>query len=193
MVPKVKGEVVFERTYPLISAPKIDIEYQFLTNVKESLSSNVTYDVLDYIMSLRYLYRIREERGGTYTVSFSSDKLSHKNMKQSVISFQTRPEMEEILLKDCQDLIDDLCINGPTDNEMDEAVKYLVKANIEKKDRVKNLINLRMMDMKACIANGLPLEFDYEKAVRDVTAEDVRKLAKKINNGTRFISIYREK
>ena len=193
IVPTYKGEVVFERTYPLTSAPKVDIEYQFVTNVKETLENNVTYDVLDYIMSLRYLYRIREERGGTYTVSFSSDMLDHKNMRQSLIKFQTRPEMEEILLKDCQDLIDDLCINGPTANEMEEAAKYLIKANIEKKQRHKNLLNVRMMNMKACASNGLPLEFDYEKAIKSVTPESVQKLAKKINNGTRFISIYREK
>lgn len=193
IVPKVKGEVVFDRTYPLTSAPKVDIEYQFLTNVKESLDNKVTYDVLDYIMSLRYLYRIREERGGTYTVSFSSDALGYKNMRQSVISFQTRPEMEEILLKDCQELIDDLCTNGPTADEMDEAAKYLIKANNEKKERNKNLINVRMMDMKECIANGLPLEYDYEKEIKEVTAKDIQTLAKKINNGTRFIAIYREK
>ena len=101
--------------------------------------------------------------------------------------------MEEILLKDCQDLIDDLCINGPTANEMEEAAKYLIKAKIERKQRNKNLLNVRMMDMKACAANGLPLEFDYEKAIGNVTPEAVQKLAKKINNGTRFISIYREK
>jgi zinc protease len=193
VVPVVKGEVIFDKTYPLTSAPKVDIEYQFLTNVKENLETKVTYDVLDYVMSLRYLFRIREERGGTYTVSFSSDGFGHKNLRQSVISFQTRPEMEEILLKDCQDLIDDLCINGPTANEMDEAAKYLIKANNEKKQRNKNLINVRLMEMKACIASGLPLEYDYEKAIREVTAQDVQKLAKKINNGTRFISIYREK
>ena len=101
--------------------------------------------------------------------------------------------MEEILLKDCQDLIDDLCINGPTANEMDEAVKYLIKANNERKVRNKNLINIRLMNKKACIANGLPLEYDYDKLIKEVTAKDVQKLAKKINNGTRFISIYREK
>lgn len=193
IVPKVKGEVVFDRTFPLTSAPKVDIEYQFLTNVKESLENKVTYDILDYVMSLRYLYRIREERGGTYTVSFSSEGFGYKNLRQSVISFQTRPEMEEILLKDCQDLIDDLCINGPTANEMDEAVKYLIKANNERKVRNKHLINIRLMNKKACIANGLPLEYDYDKLIKEVTAKDVQKLAKKINNGTRFISIYREK
>ena len=193
IVPQVKGEVKFDRTYPLKSAPKVDIEYQFLANIKENLETKVTYDVLDYVMSLRYLYRIREERGGTYTVSFSSDGFGYKNLRQSVISFQTRPEMEEILLKDCQELIDDLCSNGPTEKEMEEAAKYLLKANKEKKERNKNLINVRLLEMKGCIASGLPLEYDYDSAIRNVTAKDVQKLAKKINNGTRFISIYREK
>ena len=34
---------------------------------------------------------------------------------------------------------------------------------------------------------------DYEKAIKEVTAKDIQTLAKKINNGTRFIAIYREK
>jgi zinc protease len=192
VLPVCKGEVVFDRTYPLVSAPKVDVDYQFLATVKESLKTNVAFDILDHIMSERCLTRIREERGGTYTVNFSSDSYGHKGRHQSEITFQTRPEMAEILLKDAQELMDQMCETGPTEEEMDAAVKYLIKSRIEKQQKNANLITWKMMERKTFINSGIPFEFDFEKIVRSFSAKDIQKLARKVNNGDRFISVYRE-
>lgn len=192
VLPVCKGEVVFDRTYPLVSAPKVDVDYQFLATVKENLKTNVAFNILDHIMSERCLTRIREERGGTYTVNFSSDSYGHKGRHQSEITFQTRPEMAEILLKDAQDLMDQMCERGPTEEEMDAAVKYLIKSRGEKQQKNANLITWKMMERKNFISTGIPFEFDFEKVVRSFSAKDIQKLACKVNNGDRFISIYRE-
>ena len=192
VLPVCKGEVVFDRTYPLVSAPKVDVDYQFLATVKDNLKNSIAFDILDHVMSERCLARIREERGGTYTVNFSSDSYGYKGHQQSVITFQTRPEMSEILLKDAQDLMDDMCKTGPTEEEMDAAVKYLIKARGEKKQKNANLITWKMMERKKFIDSGIPFEFDFEKIVRSLSAKDIQKLANKVNSGDRFISIYRE-
>ena len=192
ILPICKGEVIFDRTYPIVSAPKVDVDYQFLSTIKDNMKNNIAFDILDHIMSERCLNRIREERGGTYTVNFSSDSFGHKGRHQSEITFQTRPEMEEILLKDAQDLMDEMCKSGPTDEEMDAAVKYLIKARGEKKQKNANLITWQMMERKNFISTGIPFEFDFEKIVRSFSAKDIQKLAVKVNNGNRFISIYRE-
>lgn len=192
ILPVCKGEVVFDRTYPIVSAPKVDIDYQFLATVKDNLKNNIAFNILDHIMSERCLARIREERGGTYTVNFKSDSYGHKGRHQSEITFQTRPEMAKILLKDSQDLMDDMCKRGPTEEEMDAAVKYLIKSRGEKKQKNANLITWQMMERKKFINSGIPFEFDFEKEVKGISAKDIQKLANKVNNGTRFISIYRE-
>ena len=49
-----------------------------------------------------------------------------------------------------------------------------------------------MMERKTFINSGIPFEFDFEKIVRIFSAKDIQKLARKVNNGDRFISVYRE-
>jgi zinc protease len=192
LLPVCKGEVKFDRTYPIVSAPKVDVDYQFYSTVKDNLKNKIAFDILDHIMSERCLTRIREERGGTYTVNFSSDSFGYKGRHLSEITFQTRPEMEEILLKDAQELMDQMCQTGPTEEEMDAAVKYLIKSRKEKQQKNANLITWKMMERKTFISSGIPFEFDLEKIAKSFSAKDIQKLAAKVNNGDRFISIYRE-
>ncbi len=191
-VPSYKGEVVHDRSYPLLSAPKVDILYEFMTSVKDDARTNVTYQVMDYIMSQRCVNRIREERGGTYYVRFTSEKIPHDGIRLSAITFQTRPEISEVLLKDCQDLIDDLCTNGPSETELENAVKYLIKAQGEKKQRYANNLGTRLGERSALILYGTPFDYDYESIIGKIGTNDIKKLARKVNNGTRLISIYRE-
>ena len=190
--PAYKGEVVHDKNYPILSAPKVDIQYEFMTKVKDNAQMNVSYQVLDYIMSQRCVSRIREERGGTYYVRFTSEKLPNDGIRLSTISFQTRPEVSEILLKDCQDLIDDICENGPSEIEIENAVKYLVKAHGEKKQRYANNLGTRLGERSALILYGTPFDYDYESVIKKISAADIKKLARKVNNGTRLISTYRE-
>ena len=190
--PIYKGEVILDKNYPILSAPKVDIQYEFMTKVKDDARTNVSYQVLDYIMSQRCVSRIREERGGTYYVRFTSEKLPHDGLRLSAITFQTRPELSEILLKDCQDLIDDICENGPSELEIENAAKYLVKAHGEKKQRYANNLGTRLGERSGLILYGTPFDYDYESVIKKIGASDIKKLARKVNNGTRLISIYRE-
>jgi hypothetical protein len=100
--------------------------------------------------------------------------------------------MEEILLKDAKELMDQMCQTGPTEEEMDAAVKYLIKSRKEKQQKNANLITWKMMERKKFISSGIPFEFDLEKIAKSFSAKDIQKLAAKVNNGDRFISIYRE-
>ena len=191
-VPSYSGSHTLDRTYPATSAPKVDIQYGFLAAMKPAPKTETAYAVLDYIMSQRCVSRIREERGGTYYVRFTTENHLYGGVRESVVAFQTRPEMVDMLLKDTQDLFDDLSKNGPTADEMDNAVKYLVKADLEKKQRFENSLSNRLGRYMNYIVYGIPCDFDYEKSIRSLKAKDIRKLARKVNGGDRFISIYRE-
>ncbi|MBQ9722128.1 MAG: insulinase family protein [Bacteroidales bacterium] len=191
-LPAYQGKTTLDKTYPLQSAPKADVEVQFLAKVKEQEKVNVTYDILDYIMTQRCVNRIREERGGTYHVRFFSERCGGNGLRASTIIFQTRPQMLDVLLLDAQELMDTLSEDGPLDVEMENAVKYLVKARGEKKQKNANMLKARLDERRGFVLNGIPYEFDYEKLARKITANDVRHLARAVNNGTRFISVYRE-
>ena len=192
MHPCYKGEVRLDKTYPLLSAPKVDVEYQFLAKAKDDAFHNAAYDILDYIMSQRCVAQIREARGGTYHVRFYSESQLAKDTRESYITFQTRPEMAEILIQDAQDLIDDLCENGPTAEDMDNAVKYLIKAQDERMQRFENSLTRRMSERRNFIMYGVPFDYNYAEVLRSISSKDIQKLAKKVNNGNRLIAVYRE-
>lgn len=191
-IPIYKGEVVVDLNYPILSAPKVDVNYEFLARVKETAENNVAYQIMDYIMSQRCVSKIREERGGTYHVHFATESYGADDIRQSTIAFQTRPEIADILIKDAQDIMDDITVNGPTEEELENAVRYLIKAHGEKKQRFANTLGRRMTERRGMIEYGIPFDFDYEKVIRSISAKDIKKLAKKINNGDRLVSVYRE-
>lgn len=192
MIPGYKGEVVLDKTYPLLSAPKVDVEYQFLAKSKDDAVTNAAYDILDYIMSQRCVAQIREARGGTYHVRFYSESYLSNNTRESYIAFQTRPEIAEVLIQDAQDLIDELCENGPSAEEMDNAVKYLAKAHDERMQRFANTLNRRMLERRNFLLHGVPFDYNYADVLKGISAKDIQKLAKNVNNGNRLIAIYRE-
>ena len=191
-IPSFKGEVVVDRTYPLLSAPKVDVQYEFHADIKQNAKNNVAFKVLDYIMSQRCVNQIREERGGTYHVRFYTEDLEYEGLRQCIVPFQTRPEMAEILIQDTEDLINDICENGPTELELENAVKYLIKAQGERRQRFANSLSSKSSERMAYILYGAPFDFDYDAVIKSLTVKDIQKLAKKVNNGKRFISVYRE-
>ena len=123
---------------------------------------------------------------------FYTESYYNKGLRESSITFQTRPEMTEILIQDGQDLIDNLCSEGPTAEEMDNAVKYLVKAQAEREQRFAENPSRKSSVRRNFILHGVPFDYDYGKVVRGISAKDIQKLAKSVNNGNRLVAIYRE-
>ena len=143
-------------------------------------------------MSQRCVAQIREARGGTYHVRFYSESYLSNNTRESYIAFQTRPEIAEVLIQDAQDLIDELCENGPSAEDMDNAVKYLAKAHDERMQRFANTLNRRMLERRNFLLHGVPFDYNYADVLKGISAKDIQKLAKNVNNGNRLIAIYRE-
>lgn len=191
--PVYKGRTVLDRTYPKTTEPKTSISYTWKTKVKQTPRNTVVYDILDYIMSARYLSLIREERGGTYTISFLSDYFADApDVMESTVSFETRPEMKDVLVKDVEDVLASMAKYGPTASEMEDAVKYLAKRKGEVD--VRNARSVTMTNSKSYDSEkyGVPFGYDYGSVVRSVKASDVRKAAAGVMRGDLLANIYTE-
>ncbi len=144
-------------------------------------------------MGNRALNQIREVRGGTYYVQFSSDRYADcKGTTESSVSFQTRPEMTDILVEDVRTLMNEMSASGPSRDEMEAAVKYFIKHRNEKKADREISLRTKLNEGISTIMDGEDFSYDYEKVIRSITAKDVQKTARKLNNGDRYISIFRE-
>lgn len=182
----------FRETYSLKTVPKSDVNCEFRYKLKDTPKNRIAAEMLDYIMSDRYIKQIREARGGTYHVSFSTSLASSDNSCTSVVEFKTRPEMLDVLLGDVSAELDAICASGPDKDEMDAAVKYLTKYRRTKESARKNSLRRRVDDCTEYVKYGTSDSRDYEKTLSGITPGYVRKLARKVNKGNKFISVYTE-
>jgi len=176
-----------------VAAPYTDISCNYFYKGGRSIKERAQLDILDYILSARYLALIREERGGAYSVSFRTEVNEEAGIpSHSYVDFRTRPELREMLLQDVQDVLDKMCKEGPTAEEMELAVKYLVKHDAEKEALAKRSLSTQEDRMLSYVRWGTPYGYDYEGVVRSVKASDVRAMARHIAAGNAFIQVYTE-
>lgn len=192
--PKVKGTLLIEEEHPKESEPLTNIYYAFLRKEKATTRNLVISDFLDYILSARYLDLIREERGGAYHVGYATlvpDDPSHP--WRGIVQFKTRPDIAPVVLQDVQDVMDKMCQDGPTEQEMDVAAKYMIKRHGELEARAARSIGTQLDRLEETVLLGRDYDADYEKIVRGITAKDVQKMARHFASGDILKEIYTEK
>ena len=62
----------------------------------------------------------------------------------------------------------------------------------EREQKFAENLNRKLSLRRNFILHGVPFDYDYGKVVRGISAKDIQKLAKKVNNGNRLVAIYRE-
>ncbi len=193
-VPLVKGTLTITEEHKPESEPLTNIYYAFLQKEETTTRNIVISDFLDYILSARYLNLIREERGGAYHVGYSTDIPDQADEPwRGIVQFKTRPEMAEQLLQDVQDVMDKMCQEGPTPEEMDVAAKYMVKRHGEIENRVKRSVGDQLDRLESTVLLGRDYDFDYRQMIESISAKDVQQMARDFAAGDILKEIYTEK
>lgn len=192
-LPSYGRNVKFYRTCKPVSAPLSAVDCRFRANVRLCPKNRAEIEILDYIMSARYLDQIREKRGGAYHVGFATDIYSETGrLVESRVEFQTRPELRDLLVNDVYEELGRMCEYGPSEKEMDVAVKYLKKRHSEKTAADRSNIQHQLDNLKGYVRFGTDFGYDYNGVVDGITAADIRKLARKIASGNRMTAVYTE-
>ena len=193
VVQSYKGNAEFYRTAAAVSAPLADIDCRFSAKISHTTRNLLALDVLDYIMSARYLALIREERGGAYHVDFSTMVYADpKRPVESYVDFQTRPELRDQLVKDVDTELARMAKDGPGAEEMELALKYFVKHHAEVEARNANSVGARLSEMTDCVKHGIDFGYDYTAAISEVSPSLVRKLAARLYHSDRLTAVYSE-
>ena len=111
---------------------------------------------------------------------------------ESVVAFQTRPEMVDVLVQDVTDGMAKMASEGPSAQELDEAKKYLVKHHAELQAARKNSVSAKNRECIDLVRYGVDMDAGYEAVMEGIDAGDIRKFAGKLAKGDKFIEIYRE-
>lgn len=190
--PLYKGKGRHMKKHPKKEVPKSEVKLSFKHEVSLSSKDFVTYDILDYIMNARCMNKIREERGGTYSVTFRTEFFPEGKIAESSIEFQTRPEMTDILVADAQHLIEEMAANGPSADEFENARKYLAKRHHEQAARNRNNLSKKLDSFIMKDKFGIDKQTDYLDILEKTSRKDIRKMAKKIVKGDSLLSVYTE-
>lgn len=160
-----------------MSMPKTSIVLNYNGAIDYTLENNIAISFLSQIMRQRYTTSIREEKGGTYSVSVGG-ALQRRPVEtyRFSIQFDTNKEMAAELLEAVKDELEKMAAEGPTAEEMSKIKEYMAKQRLD--DLKKNstwinyLVNLHLNDYDATS--------EYDSIVADMTAEKVKALAAKI-------------
>lgn len=190
--PLYKGRHNHVRKNKLQTVPKSEVKLSFKYDIKLKNEEFVVFDVLDYIMDARCMNKIREERGGTYSVTFSTETFLEGKVAESSIAFQTRPEMTDILVDDARNLMDEMAENGPTEAEFENARKYLAKHHVELADRYRNNLSRKLSDYMMKEKYDIDTQTDYLKILEKLNRKDIRKMARRAVDGDSLLSVYTE-
>ncbi|MBR6875999.1 MAG: insulinase family protein [Bacteroidales bacterium] len=191
--PVLKGRQLITETNAPESEPVSNVDYMYVADVKTTARSILVSDFLDYILSARYLNLIREERGGTYHVGFSTDVPDNPAQPwRGVVDFQTRPEMTQLLVGDVRDVMEAMAKDGPTAEEMDQAGKYIRKRHGELERRAASSLPEQNDRLVKTVLWGRDFDADYDALLRGIRARDVRDLARKFLAGDHIVEIYTE-
>lgn len=193
-VPAFKGDVLLERTGKKEVSPASTVFRLYSGKVKPSIRNLAAKDFVNYILSQRLLNKIREERGGTYTVSFTSGiSEREKGRSEGEIRFKTRPELCKTLIGDMDGIVAGLGKEGPTAKEVEEARTYLIKHDGERKARHAESMPHRNSEVANYIRNKVDYTADKVAAYKAVNAKDVRKVAVKLTGRDVLTAIYNER
>lgn len=192
-IPAFKGTQVYSMTGKKEINPYTIVTRMFSSKVKPTPKNLAAVDFVDYILSQRLLNQIRENRGGTYTIRFNSYvSVREKGRSESEITFKTRPDLYEVLVGDLDDIVSEFCSGGPSEKELEEARKWLIKNETESKAKKAMSMPHRNSQVMNYVRNGINPNIDRVAAYGSVTAEDVRKVAGKLTGKNVLTTIYTE-
>lgn len=167
--------------------PKVSVFYNFHGDIEYNIKNALALEFLSEALNSRYLISIREEKGGTYGVQTAGQMLAKPISQYSLlIVFDTNEEMADELMDIIMAEIQKIAKDGPLSEDIEKHREYLLKnwpTSLEQNESWRKYIKL--LDKR-----GVDYVADYEKAVKDLTYEDVQNMAKRIledNNMTQVI------
>ena len=169
-----------------METPKSTVLQVYSAYLPYSIHRQVMMDAAQYIMDMVYVATLREEEGGTYgaSINFSlQDKPKEKAMVQ--VYFDTNPESADKLRKAAVDGLEKLMNEGPTEEQLAMTIENF-KKNIPE-SRIRN--SYWLSNLKYYYEHGTDFDKEYEAAIADINAENIKSAVKEILGQGNFIEI----
>jgi zinc protease len=171
-----KGKTMREIVIP-VEVKKSTVTVNFEAKMEYTPEQNLLLSVFRDILNLRYTEEIREKEGGTYgvRVSTNSDKFP-KAEKTLGLMFDTDPDKAVYLKSILYREIDKIAANGPTAEDLDKAVKNLLKNREQSK--LHNSYWIQALNTYYTYSFNPVIPENYEKILEKMTTAQVQQFVK---------------
>lgn len=167
--------------------PSATVVYLYHCHIDtDDLRNNLLASMLGQLLQRVYTESVREDEGGAYGVPTrgSVAEMWPELHAQLMIQLPTAPEKRERMMEIIQQGIDEMCDNGPSEENLQKIKEYLHRSHQE--NLKKN--NFWMNAMQSLVRDGQDYVTGYDEAVDSISAEDIKNFAHQVlRSGNRLI------
>ncbi len=175
-----KGKTVREIEIPQ-ETKKATVIVNFDTKMDFTPEQNLLLSVFRDILNFRYTEVIREKEGGTYGVRVSTNSEKFPKAEKSLhLMFDTDPEKAQHLKSIVYEEIEKIAQNGPTAEDLDKAVKNLLKNREQSK--LHNNYWLQALNTYYTYSYNPATAENYENILQKMTIADVQQFVKSLTS-----------
>lgn len=128
-------------------------------------------DVIGQLLRIVYTEKVREDKGGTYSVQASGDLQHHPNDEALLrIAFQTDPQKYNDLIPIVYKELEKMAIEGPSQQDLDKVKAYELKVY----NQVLRMNNYWEYVLYTDLYNGIDVDTDFRYIVENMTCGDIR-------------------
>lgn len=128
-------------------------------------------DAIGQLLRIVYTEKVREDKGGTYSVQVSGDLQHHPNNEALLrIAFQTDPQKYNSLIPIVYKELEKMATKGPSQQDLDKVKAYELKVY----NQVLRMNNYWEYVLYTDLYNGIDVDTDFRYIVENMTCDDIR-------------------
>lgn len=143
-------------------------------------------DAIGQLLRIVYTEKVREDKGGTYSVQVSGNLQHHPNDEALLrIAFQTDPQKYNDLIPIVYKELEKMATEGPSQQDLDKVKAYELKVY----NQVLRMNNYWEYVLYTDLYNGIDVDTDFRYIVENMTCGDIRTTLRNLLNQNNCIEV----
>lgn len=143
-------------------------------------------DAIGQLLRIVYTEKVREDKGGTYSVQASGNLQHHPDDEALLrIAFQTDPQKYNSLIPIVYKELEKMATEGPSQQDLDKVKVYELKVY----NQVLRMNNYWEYVLYTDLYNGIDVDTDFRYIVENMTCDDIRTTLRNLLNQNNCIEV----
>lgn len=143
-------------------------------------------DAIGQLLRIVYTEKVREDKGGTYSVQASGNLQHHPNDEALLrIAFQTDPQKYNDLIPIVYKELEKMATEGPSQQDLDKVKAYELKVY----NQVLHMNNYWEYVLYTDLYNGIDVDTDFRYIVENMTCDDICTTLRNLLNQNNCIEV----